>query len=94
MARHRKVSILTLLGVGVGLVNGATQATDNWTEVKPLYVLNGASEAFLGYDFINKKFNAQDLLMGWGPTVVGYLAHVVMKKIGIEKMFMIDGVEL
>ena len=94
MARHKKVSILTLLGVGVGLVNGATKATDNWTEVNPLYVLNGASEAFLGYDFVNKKFQAEDLLMGWGPTVIGYLGHVVMRKLGIEKMFMIDGVEL
>jgi len=94
MPRHRKVSILTLLGVGVGLVNGATQATDNWSEVNPLYVLNGASEAFLGYDFINKQFHAEDLLLGWGPTIVGYLGHVILKKIGLDKMFSIDGVEL
>jgi hypothetical protein len=94
MARKRKVSILTLLGVGVGLVNGATQATDNWTNVNPLYVLNGASEAFLGYDFVNKQFHAGDLLLGWGPTIVGYLGHLVLKKIGVDKMFYLDGVEL
>jgi hypothetical protein len=94
MARKRKVSILTLLGVGVGMVNGATQSTDNWTNVSPIYVLNGISEAFLGYDFVNKKFHAEDLLLGWAPTVVGYLGHVALKKIGIDKMLSIDGVEL
>ncbi|MEM3795024.1 MAG: hypothetical protein QW429_04030 [Thermoprotei archaeon] len=93
MAR-KKVSILTLLGVGVGLVNGASRATDNWTNVNAEYVLNGVSEAFFGYDFVNNQFHAEDLVLGWGPTVIGILGHYVASRVGINKYFAFDGVEL
>jgi hypothetical protein len=88
--RHRRghsISLLTLAGVLGGLGAGVQKATDNFTTYGPngVYILNGLSEAILGYDVINKKSSVDTALKFYGFTVLGYVAHRLLNWVGVNR---------
>ena len=85
--RHHSISLLTLAGVLSGLGAGIQKATDNFTNYGPHgeYVLNGFSEAILGYDVINKKSSVDTAIKFYGFTVLGYVAHRLLNWVGVNR---------
>ncbi len=84
----RRFPLLPLVGLLAGGVNGVYTALDkNWSNASshPDWVLNGLSEAFLGYDFINNhttlKLAAETYLLG----LAGYIGHKIVNFLGINK---------
>ncbi len=83
--RSHSISLLTLAGILGGAGAGIQKATDNFSTYGPHgeYVLNGLSEAILGYDMINKKSSVDTAIKFYGFTVLGYIAHRVMNWVGV-----------
>ena len=85
--RHHSISLLTLAGVLGGLGAGVQKATDNFTNYgkNGEYILNGFSEAILGYDVINKKSSVDTAIKFYGFTVLGYVAHRLLNWVGVNR---------
>ncbi len=95
MARHKKVSLLTLAALGVAAARGVSRATNNFTDIGPsgLYIANGLSEGFIGYDFVNNEHDFGFALQNWGIVLAAYLGHIAANRIGLNKQ-MPDGVSV
>jgi len=85
--RSHSISLLTLAGILGGVGAGVQKATDNFSNYGPHgeYVLNGLSEAILGYDMINRKSSVDTAIKFYGFTVLGYIAHRVMNWVGVNR---------
>jgi hypothetical protein len=90
--RHRRVRrrfpLLPAVGILAGGVNSVYTALDkDWQNASkhPDWVLNGLSEGFLGYDFINHHTTltlaAETYLLG----LAGYIGHKIINWLGINK---------
>jgi hypothetical protein len=98
--RHRRVKrrfpLLPAVGLLAGGVNGVYRALDgNWQNAKahPDWVLNGLSEGFLGYDFINNHTTLETAAETYLLGLAGYIGHKIVNFFGINR-HMPDGLAL
>lgn len=97
MARKKKrgkrkftLPIAPIVGLAAGIVEPAQQLMAG----NMIDAANIASINYLGYDFVNKTFNAQHMLRGLVPLVLGGLVHKFVggAPLNVNKMLAAAGV--
>jgi hypothetical protein len=93
---HRKAKMTIPLALVAGLVptaiycyEGAKASSVPWSEVSHRLTMR-----VTGYDRVNHKWDAGELMRGWTPIILGMLVHSGANKLGINRQLSRMGIPL
>ena len=82
---HRKAKPAVSLAILAGFAPTAIYAYQGLAVNGPYEAVTRLTARFTGYSMTERKFKLNELLEGWGPVLLGMLAHRVANRTGINK---------